>query len=478
MLSGVQVMSSIDRAVQQALDEASAIDREIAELTDRIVRLRGEEGQACRELALFRLSHATDAGVVTQLSAAEDRARALLAKRSESTKAVDARIAEVEQQRAALAGEEAAAASEVDARRTQLAGVEDAALARLAETEPYRQQRQLAEDADRIARRAEEKTQFVETDRIEKGKPYESDPLFMYLWSRGYGTSEYRAGPIARFFDRRVAALIGYDEARRNYAMLLDIPRRLQEHAERCRQTASNEAKRLEELEQQVLQGAETEAERQHLAQAESALAEARTRVEAAEKASHDLLTERAALTGGDDPETRAALAEIVAALQRADLQVLREEARRTPLPDDDRIVERIGGIEADLAQADKALKQQKIQQLAQRKRLEELEKLRADYRRNDYGGLQWQFGDPRMLTILLTQMLGGALSRDGFWEQMRHRRGPGGFGGDMGGGFGGGLGGGMGGGFNFPRRGNRGPWSSSGSGRSGGDGFTTGGSF
>lgn len=478
MLSGVQVMGSIDRAVQQALDEANGIDREIAQLTERIVRLRGEEGQACRELALFRLSHVRDDGVVTQLSAAEDRARALLAKRSDSTKAVDERIAAIETQRAALAKEESAAAAEVEARRTQLADAEDAAIARLAETEPYRQQRQAAEDADRIARRAEEKTQFVETDRVEKGKPYESDALFMYLWTRGYGTAEYRAGPIARFFDRRVARLVGYDEARRNYAMLLEIPRRLQEHAERCRQDATDAATRLEALEQQALQAGEAGAERQQLALAEKALAAVRTRIEAAEKAMDDRLAERADLTGGDDPETRAALADIVAALQRADLQVLREEARRTPLPDDDRIVERIGAIEADLAAADKALKQQKIQQLAQRKRLEEVEKLRADYRRDDYGGLQWQFGDPRMLTILLTQMLGGALSRDGFWEQMRHRRGPGGvdMGGGMGGGFGFPRGGALGGGFGGSRRGSRGPWSSSG--RSGGDGFTTGGSF
>ena len=57
----------------------------------------------------------------------------------------------------------------------------------------------------------------------------------MYLWNRGFGTSRYRAWPLMRALDGRVAHLVRFHEARPNYAMLLEIPIRLREHAEaRC----------------------------------------------------------------------------------------------------------------------------------------------------------------------------------------------------------------------------------------------------
>jgi hypothetical protein len=93
--------------------------------------------------------------------------------------------------------------------------------------------------SDDVIRNAEEKAARAEADRDEKRRPYESDPLFMYLWRRGFGTRDYEAGNLVRHFDRKVAHLIGYEAARVNYAMLLELPERLREHAERLKQEAA-----------------------------------------------------------------------------------------------------------------------------------------------------------------------------------------------------------------------------------------------
>ncbi|MBA3518387.1 MAG: hypothetical protein H0T75_12260 [Rhizobiales bacterium] len=82
---------------------------------------------------------------------------------------------------------------------------------------------------------AERKAAQAECDLEEKRKPYEADPLFMYLWTRAFGTPRYRAVPLVRSIDRKVARHIGFDEARRNYAVLIELPVRLREHAERLR---------------------------------------------------------------------------------------------------------------------------------------------------------------------------------------------------------------------------------------------------
>jgi hypothetical protein len=86
-----------------------------------------------------------------------------------------------------------------------------------------------------VIAKAEEKAAQAEADREEKRRPYEADPLFMYLWRRRFGTREYQASRLVHFLDRKVAHLIGYEDARVNYTMLMELPQRLREHAERLR---------------------------------------------------------------------------------------------------------------------------------------------------------------------------------------------------------------------------------------------------
>ncbi|HEV2559996.1 MAG TPA: hypothetical protein VGU45_15355 [Microvirga sp.] len=95
---------------------------------------------------------------------------------------------------------------------------------------------------DATARAAHEKAAQAEADREEKRRPYEADPLFMYLWRRRYGTRDYAAGPFVRYFDRKVAHHIGYEAARVNYALLLALPDRLREHATRLAAGAAGPA--------------------------------------------------------------------------------------------------------------------------------------------------------------------------------------------------------------------------------------------
>lgn len=91
-----------------------------------------------------------------------------------------------------------------------------------------RQARQLIETARFAARN----TALAEQDRRPKGKPYEDDSLFRYLWQRRYGTADCRADPFTRLLDGSVATLSGSRAAAANYRMLLEIPKRLSEHAE------------------------------------------------------------------------------------------------------------------------------------------------------------------------------------------------------------------------------------------------------
>ncbi|MFM2005266.1 MAG: hypothetical protein RLZZ09_921, partial [Pseudomonadota bacterium] len=43
MLNGLQVLGSIDQALQQAVRESEVIDREVSHLTERLLKLRDDE---------------------------------------------------------------------------------------------------------------------------------------------------------------------------------------------------------------------------------------------------------------------------------------------------------------------------------------------------------------------------------------------------------------------------------------------------
>lgn len=101
--------------------------------------------------------------------------------------------------------------------------------------------RTLPDDPDalrRMAAEAERKAEQAAADREDKRVPYESDPLFMYLWRRRYGTPAYDKVGFVKRMDGFVARHIGYERARANYHTLMALPDRLAEHAERLRARA------------------------------------------------------------------------------------------------------------------------------------------------------------------------------------------------------------------------------------------------
>src|SRR5690606_29986541 len=108
-------------------------------------------------------------------------------------------------------------------------------------------QQKAVEAAQGVAAEANKKAKVAEADLESKRKPYEADPLFMYLWRRKFGASEYKAGYFVRFIDRKVAALVNYPDARANYAMLNEIPTRLRAHAQRQAEEVSNQQAKLAE---------------------------------------------------------------------------------------------------------------------------------------------------------------------------------------------------------------------------------------
>ena len=104
-----------------------------------------------------------------------------------------------------------------------------------------------------IAANAERKASLAEADLAAKGKPYQDDPLFIYLWNKKHGQAEDSSGSLVRFFDRKVARLVRYHDARANFVMLNEIPVWLREHARRKQADVEAAKAQVSEIERRAI---------------------------------------------------------------------------------------------------------------------------------------------------------------------------------------------------------------------------------
>ncbi len=480
MLSGRQVLDSVDERLARAEREARAAQQEADTLVARRDTLRTDETAALRDLARLRVDALQGrTASIDRLNAAEAQALAALTARRAMLADADATLAERRQAAtAAMAARDEAAAvlrqAEAAARQRL-----QAARAAIEGNLEWQRLRDAAAEAARVAERAAQKARFAEQDLAAKGKPYLDDPIFAYLWKRGYGTPAYRAGPPVRLLDGWAARIARFEPARRDYAMLVDLPRQLAAHAGRMAAAVPAAAEALAAYERQA---AGLPPDAQHAA-LQAALDAAEQRHEAVQAALAEMEAARNRIAGTDDEATRQAVASLEAALAQTPLRALRDAAARTPMPQDDALVARLERAAAERAAVERTLPQEQAEAAAAWSRLEELRGLRQEARQRGVQGSGFSIGSGALVGALLGEVLRGGISRGGFFDRLGQRQLPGGVlgdgpwgsnwpGGDSGlpspGPWGGDPGGGFGGDGGFR----------TGGGMDGGGGFKSGGGF
>jgi hypothetical protein len=421
MVSGVAVLQEMDQRLAEAQREASAAQTQADTLAARREGLRAEEAEALRELARLHVLELADGSTaVAALDAAGAQVQASLHRRATELEATQRAVLDA---RDALMAAEATRDAEA-ARHRALQEAEAAALraadAKAAEDADYRRLATAAEEAERTAQHAEQKSGFAARDFEEKGKPYRADPLFAYLWDRGYGTARYRAFPLVAMIDGWVARLIDFEPARRSYHLLSELPGNMTAHAQRMR-AAADAAVRAMLDRRRAIAGLPQDEARPPV----DALEAADDAVEAAQAALAAAEAKRSALAAGEDPDSQAAIRALEAAIGTRSLRTLREDAARTPTRDDDAIVARLEITAAERARIERDLADAQAQAEGARRRFAEMQALRTDMRTRGVERSEWGFASGALVGALLSEVLRGALSRDGFWDRMERQRVP-----------------------------------------------------
>jgi hypothetical protein len=484
MISGQQVLREIEQATAAVRSQESECVRLLQAADQDLARQRAARADLLRQLAVARLDAMQSEKIAAELASAEQQALQLIAKGQASFDALSARVNEAQARRAAAENDRAAGTGEVTQALAQLEELQASVEPRVRGSTEWIRQKEIADRAEDVHQAADAKADRAEADRAAKGKPYDDDPLFKYLWSRKFGSSDYASGFFVRFFDGKIARLINYQGARANYAMLKEIPVRLRAHEERCRALFEAERQKLEQIEKAGLLAAGVEPLEQKLAAAQAALVEADARLKAADANLQALDKERDRVLKTENQSAYAQAIEILAeADSRETISRLYDKASRTMTPEDDAIVRQIEAKDNLIVTADRQRVDLIARARALSQRRSEIEAQRAQFYRRGYDNPMGQFSNDQLIANVLGGILQGAVQgavlgqvlQGGYSE--RGRRADSGFGG--GGGFnfpggGGWIGGGGGGGGG-------GGWIGGGGGGGlggGGDGFRTGGGF
>lgn len=476
MYSGRQALVDMERAIADTRAGENRLDGVLASATETAERLRREQADAFRALARMRLDAIQGETIAGRLDASERRALQLM----ESARRA---LADLKEKREEAAAALAAAERDLHA-ATEKAETIDDEIDRLAESAEARAtadpawvaaQARVAE-ARRITEEAEKKAATAEEDRRTKGAPYEADPLFMYLWTRGFSTDAYRAGNVTRFFDRKVAALVGFVDARPNYAMLNEIPLRLRAHADRRKEEVTAAELDLAAVERRLLEAAGVGPLEDRRAEVHTTMEKARAAAKLARDHLAAIDAEHKLLMEGDGKGGYAQALDLIAGeIAREDLRDLLSAALATPDPSDETIVRRLQALEGEIAAADREIAEIRREARDLATRRTELETVRDDFRRHGYDQPQVTFGNERMIGEIIGGIIGGVLRSPDLWRVLqqgygtRPRRSRPDFGGGM----------------RFP---GPGPWGNAGGGSWGGGGgsgsdsgdggFKTGGGF
>jgi hypothetical protein len=486
MLTGGDLLNMMERLLGDTRRELGDVDTRLERAHAQLEQLKQRELGVLAVLARVRVREIESGELKEQLDATGREVQQILEKRAEAQAALAAEIAASERDLAGLGEQRQAQQTVVVAADQAVDAAEAEAQKALSADATYRARLDAATASDRVADLAEEKAQAAHRDRAEKGKPYEADKLFMYLWQRGYGTTRYTRGPFARLMDGWVARTAGFEPLRRDYWTLSELPARFDEHATRMRARAEEDVAAVRALEATAAEAAGVPARAATFATEAGALDKIDASVAAKEAEIAALVAKRGAFAAGDDDLSRRCTQLLSDTYRGEKMRTLRERATLTPNPEDDAAVDELAAVRADLPRLTDEVAQYRALSGTNRERVAKLEDLSKRFKESRLDTPASEFVNSALIATLLTQLLAGSLGVPDVWDAItkQHRRRqladprfgsgrfPGG-GNPWGGGWGGG---GLGGGW--PKGGGFGKGGFGKGGGFGGGGFRTGGGF
>ncbi len=416
---GHEVLSDIDSRAGDIRSRMESVNAQVTREKSEIEALRHEQAECYLKLAELHADLIDDPQIMKQVRKADDQALSRLKSRDQARTQLDQKLVsnqahqkDIEQNRAALL-------VKVESFAKKLHAAEDKALESLDGDKAYVQMMVEIEEVEAQIMRTERKISVAQDDYTEKAKPYKDDPLFYYLWERGFGTSTYKRGKITYMLDRWVADIVRYDPVRRNYAMLSGIPKKMAEHKLYLEKKSDALERTLNDVKDNVFEDqgvaklqADYDAQRDALNKIDQEISELEKKHQAIIKSIEDY-----------DSNGDAAYVEAIQTLKdlyaRKSLRKLRRDAQITTTREDDHIVQKLFDLDDQIDDAEKRVSTYQKSLRQENWRLNEVQKVRSEFKERRYDNRQTVFRDGNMFSMLLDQFVSGVVTNPYFWASV-----------------------------------------------------------
>ncbi len=423
MWKGSSALGQLDTSLKTLRNDVVRLDFDLKQLSQDLTRNERHRLQLLKQIAKVRLNEIDSGSLDSSINAADRDAEKILEQRSlalseleDSILRMEGRISDAETARADLLAQSNLA-------EQQLVELEDSVQKALQTDQGFLSQFEAAQRAESIAEEAINKVEQANSNLAEKAAPYQTDELFMYLWRRGFGTTEYRGRLFARFMDGWVARLINYHESRVNYWNLTEIPKRLQAHAEQTADAADSAHQKLQDIERQALADAgkpdleaAVDTARQQLDAHDDSL-------EALEHALDDKLNERARFLAGDDRFIQQCLSRLSQSLEVQGVNQLRRYVRDTASPTDDALVIELQQLQEHMSGAKEDLGAVRELHDGKLSRLRDLESVRKRFKQARFDDVRSGFGNKALIASVLGQFLQGLVNGSDLWRVIKRNQ-------------------------------------------------------
>jgi hypothetical protein len=423
MLSGTSALRNIDQSLQTIRNEAVRLDGQLGQLTAQMAANQRHRAKLINDIAGVRLAEIESGQLNASFTAADQQASEILSERAQALSDLNSTIDSTNQQIVDAETQRNSLLEAVNQTSEKIVDIEGRVQQQLKVDQAYMTQFELAKQAESVAEEAEQKMQRAQADMAEKAEPYQADKLFMYLWARGYGTTEYHGGLFARMIDGWVARVIEYKAARVNYWNLVEIPRRLSLHAEVVGDAADKQHELLQQLELNALEAAGATQLEAELATLRLSLDAHDDTIEAVETKLNGYLDQRARFVAGEDQYIQRCLQRISASLEHQNLDAIHNYVRATVSPTDDLLVIELQALEDSLENV--AGDQEDLRKLHERNlnKLKELEKVRRDFKNSRFDDVRSGFGNQVLINSMLSQFTQGVVSGAEVWRVIKRNQ-------------------------------------------------------
>lgn len=424
MISGIQALKQLDQGLGSVKQDIDRIDRELTRVSDQLHNNRLQQSQAIKEIAKVRLDALHSGELIDSLNSADRRAMDLFDQRREALGRLESAISGLNDSLQQQDLKRDTAHGIVQRHAQAVVDCEHDIQSALEVDSEYQAQLAVARQQALIAENADDKAAQAEIDSQEKARDYQGNALFMYLWRRAYGTTEYKANPLARMLDAWVDRLCAYSRYRSDYWTLLEIPKRMLAHAEQARGAAQSEADQLVAMEMLIAEKRGLPALQDALNQAQADLDRMDESIDQNESELNDALAKRAEFAKAKDPHTEQGLQVLAEALASQSLARLNDSVLQTFSSEDNALIREVQELKEHYSDLAEELDDHRQLHEAKIRRLKELEGIRHRFKQRRFDDLRSGFGNSDLITVMLGQFLNGLVNSGELWRVIeRHQR-------------------------------------------------------